>query len=97
MGKVFQTRKAWERANQAYTDALALDPQNANALDALANILLAQGDWKGALEKRYLATLAAPERTELRKQYEDLLAKMNQPMDPALGEEIVVGGESINK
>lgn len=93
IGKIFQGRRDFEAAQKAYESALGLDPKNAMAMDHLADVFYSSGDLKRALETRYRATLAAPERPELRKRYEDLLAKMTAPEDSAAGEEILVGGD----
>jgi len=89
IGKVHEARRDLPAARDAYEAALALDPRHATALDRIADVWLGLGDPQRALDARYHAALHAPDRPALRKRYEELLARLQAPPEPAPVEEIV--------
>lgn len=97
IGKVHEARRALEPARDAYQAALALDPEDATALDHLAGVWLALGDWDRAVATSYRAALHAPDRPEIRRRYEDLLARLAAPPEVQAADEIVVhaGAEEL--
>jgi hypothetical protein len=93
IGKLHEDEHKLEAARDAYQAAIALEPQNATALDRLAQVWLGLGDLGQALATSYRAVLAAPDRPSLRRHYDELLARVNEATAPPAGEEIVVGGD----
>jgi len=92
LGTLYEAKKDLDAAKDAYNAALGIDPENASALDRLAAVFLAKGDVKKALDTGYHAALAAPERPEIRRRYEEMLAHATKNTEEAGGEEIVIGG-----
>ena len=92
IGKLLESRGEKAAAHVAYEAALALDPENATALDRIAESWIDRGDFQRALDARYRATRNAPDRPALRRRYEALLARLQAPPETGTEEVIVVGG-----
>jgi len=92
IGKIHESQHDLASARAAYEAAISLDPKHADALDHLSQVWLALGGWNEAISMGYRATLAAPDRPEIRRRYEDLLRKISLETEPLGGEEIVVKG-----
>jgi hypothetical protein len=93
IGKIHESRHELASARAAYEAAISLDPKYAEALDHLSQVWLALGGWNEAISMGYRAALAAPERPEIRRRYEDILRKLALEPEPLIGEEIVVKGQ----
>jgi hypothetical protein len=94
IGKIHEARRALLPARDAYEAALALDPRDATALDQLSGVFLALGDWDKAVATSYRAALHAPDRPEIRRRYDDLLARLSAPPEAPEADEIVVRAEA---
>jgi Flp pilus assembly protein TadD len=97
IGKIHESRRALEAAREAYESAIGLDPGHATALDHLARVWLALGDFQKAVATSYRAALAGPDRPEIRRRYEELLARVTAPPDTVGGEDIVVGADDATE
>lgn len=95
IGKIHESRHDLASARAAYEAAISLDPKHADALDHLSQVWLALGGWNEAISMGYRAALAAPQRPEIRRRYEDLLRKLSLEQEPLVGEEIVVKGTAF--
>ncbi|MDI1450387.1 tetratricopeptide repeat protein [Polyangium sp. 6x1] len=94
LGRLREARGEKDAAHAAYEAALALDPEDATALDRIAESWITRGDFQRALDARYRATRNAPDRPALRRRYEELLARLQAPPEAGDTEVIVVGGQA---
>ncbi|MDI1477634.1 hypothetical protein [Polyangium sp. y55x31] len=92
IGRLREARGEKDAAHAAYEAALALDPEDATALDRIAESWISRGDFQRALDARYRAARNAPDRPALRRRYEELLARLQAPPEAEDTEVIVVGG-----
>lgn len=92
IGRLREARGEKDAAHAAYEAALALDPEDATALDRIAESWITRGDFQRALDARYRAARNAPDRPALRRRYEELLARLQAPPEAGDTEVIVVGG-----
>ncbi len=92
IGKLHEARGELVAAHDAYQAALGIDSKNASALDRIAEVWLARGDFQKALDARYRAAIHAPDRPALRRRYEELLARLQAPPETGHMEDIVVDG-----
>jgi len=89
MGKIYESGGKLESAREAYESALAIEPNHAGALDDLAHVVAARGEIERAVWIQRRAVLASPERQDLRRRYDALLAKLPTPADDALEEMVI--------
>ena len=94
IGKIHEARRELEPARDAYGAAIALDPRDATALDHLAGVLLALGDWEQAVSTSYRAALYAPDQPAIRRRYDELLGRLAAPPEAQEADEIVVRAEA---
>lgn len=97
IGKLHETAGNDDAAQKAYESALAIEPNHASSLDDYAHLLARRGHLEEALIVQRRAMIAAPERQDLRRRYDALVAKL--PIDADhVDEEIVIdvagGGSS---
>ncbi|MDI3288822.1 tetratricopeptide repeat protein [Polyangium sp. 15x6] len=92
IGRLYEARGEKDAAHAAYEAALALDPEDATALDRIAESWIKRGDFQRALDARYRAARNAPDRPAFRRRYEELLARLQAPPEAGDTEVIVVGG-----
>lgn len=89
IGKLHETAGKFDAAQEAYESALAIEPNHASSLDDYAHVLAKRGRWDEALKVQLRAVMAAPERQDLRRRYDALVAKY--PIDVnKVDEEIVI-------
>lgn len=89
IGKMQETAGKLDDALAAYESALAIEPNHASCLDDYAHVLAARGRMDEALKVQRKAVLAAPERQDLRRRYDALVARLPIEADDA-AEEIVI-------
>ncbi|HVK63634.1 MAG TPA: hypothetical protein VM694_04130 [Polyangium sp.] len=92
IGRLHEARGEKDAAHAAYEAALALDAEDATALDRIAESWITRGDFQRALDARYRAARNAPDRPALRRRYEELLSRLQAPPEAGDTEVIVVGG-----
>lgn len=89
IGKLHEAAKKLDEARAAYEAALAIDPNHASCLDDLAHVLAAQGRLDEAVKMQRRAIIAAPERQDLRRRFDALVARIPIQADDA-AEEVII-------
>jgi len=84
IGKLHEAANKLDEAQAAYESALAIDPNHASCLDDLAHVLAARGRLDEAVRVQRRAVLAAPERQDLRRRFDALVARVQIQIDETI-------------